>query len=128
MRHPVHRKKQMVNLDILTPRTKDFLKIFYCSTLTIQRRSSNEKLHTCTAVQNSVQKHSVAVNMWSKLVLLHIAFMAPAVYFKKQRNNIMLFRDNFVYIKQQVKGKRQHWKCRYEIIYVFFNLPSLLHK
>ena len=51
MRHPVHRKKQMVNLDILTPRTKDFLKIFYCSTLTIQRRSSNEKSHTCTAVQ-----------------------------------------------------------------------------
>ena len=57
--------------------------------------------------------------MWSKLGLLLMAFMAPAVYLKNQRNNNMLFRDNYVYIKHQVKGKRQHWKCRYGIIYVF---------
>merc|ERR1711860_143609 len=111
-----------------TPNQGFFFLIFYCSTLAIKRRSSHEKMHTCTAVQNSVQKHSVAVNMWSKLGLLLIAFMAPAVYLKNQRNNNMLFRDNYVYIKHQVKGKRQHWKCRYGIIYVFFNVLSLLHK
>ena len=110
------------NLGILTPPNQGiFFLIFYCNTVTIQRRSSKEKSHTCTAVQNSVKKHSVRINMWSKLVLflfLILAFMAPAFYYKNQRNKTMLFRDNFVYIRHQVKGKKQHWKCRQEMIYV----------
>ena len=57
---PLDQKRGRTNLDILTPPKKEFFFNLYCNTQTIQR-SSNEKSPNCTAVQNSVQNHSVSI-------------------------------------------------------------------